>query len=448
MSQTFINDITGKNASLIEKKNNKDTVVLKGREFGDIYISGNVVCSLEIQIEDCDFEGDITIDNGFYHDRFIIKNCRIKNLIIKGGTFKGGLFISSNQLKGGIVFSNEHGKTLAPASVSIENNKSHYISINNQDFEFIGLNNNDCDWITFTNSLFWPETADSKSKKLYSKTKYLSFHLKDGSEFRADHIEVNNLNFYGILHNSEIRFDEVKVEKLSFEGFTKLTSGALNLSRIKPLNNDSKIIISNSFLGNTLFFGCDFKSFNKFIVKNSQLLDISFSNTKWPTTIDAFDGKTAKPFEDSSKHTLHNELRETFRHLKIAASKQGDKFHESLFYRNEMYYLRRTLSFKTHFSTKVSLFLGLISNNHGQNWFYPILWFVAITALIVLALHSASVCSLEFNWHTFFQLLNPAHRFTDLDIPSNFANLSLDFSSRIINSFLIYQTVAAFRKLY
>src|SRR5690606_17101537 len=124
--------------------------------------------------------------------------------------------------------------------------------------------------------------------------------------------------FYGILLNSEVRFNEVKIENLSFEAFTNPSSGVLNFSRLRPLNNNSQVVITNSFLGNALFFDCNFKSFNKFIIKDSHLLDINFSNTKWPKTISAFDGNKMKPYEDSTKDISYAQLRETFRQLKIA----------------------------------------------------------------------------------------------------------------------------------
>jgi len=440
----FLNVITGANPEYIEKINQKDTIVIRDKRLGSVKIGANLTCFNEILIENCDFE-NFEIEGGTFNDRFIIKQSRLKNIICNAGEFKKGLFINNNKFEGGIVFCKSDFLFL-PASVSIENNDAQYISINNLDFIYIGITGNKTSRINFSNSLIFPETAERKLERLYSKVKYFSFSVEEKCKISIDYVEFDKLSFHGSLNSAEINMNQLRVQELAFEEFTKPSSGICNLSRIRPLNDNSTVTIRNSFLGNTSFFDCDFRSFKRFNIANSHLLEIVYSHTSWPKKIGVAGADRFSPSEYAEKEAEF-QLRETYRQLKIAASKQGDKLQEARFGRNELVYLNKTLNGKTHLTTKVSLIISLISNDHKQNWILPIIWFFGLNSLFTLLLCSKSPCHLGFDPVIFFNFLNPAHRFADLKIPEIVVNFSFDFCSRIISSFLIYQTITAFRKL-
>lgn len=442
----FIHFITGNEKSLIQRENNKDVVIIKNKSFEEIKVESDMEFPYEIQVQDCTVDGNFEIAAGKYSDRFIFKRIEVKNIIITGGKFTQGLFINNCKVLDGIVFYKKENNIFFPASVSIENNSAHYISVNNLDFEYINFSQNEVSWIRVSNSLIYPETKERKLEHLFSKVKYFNFSLKEKSKLLVDFQEIDNLSFNGSLNSAEISMNMIKVQQLSIQEFTKPSSGILNLSRFRPLNDKSSVIIQNSFLGSTSFYDCDFASFKSFSVASSHFIDLIYANTTWPKKISIADYDSFSPSPYSAEE-VNAQLRETFRQLKISASKQGDKLQEAVFYRNEMVYLNRTLSSNTHFTTKLSLLLSLISNNHKQNWILPIIWLFVLNIIFVLMMLSNGICNLHFNWSIFFNLLNPAHRFSDLAIATNFLNLFVDFSSRIFNGFLIYQIVTAFRKL-
>ena len=442
----FIHFITGNEKSLIQRENNKDVVVIKNKIFGEIKVQAHLEFPYEVWIQDCTIDGNFEIEAGKYRDRFIIERTEVKNLTITGGEFKQGLFINNCKVLDGIVLYKKENAIFYPAFVSIENNSAKYVSVNNLDFEYINFSQNEVSSIVVSNSLIYPETAERKFEHLYSKVKYFNFSLKEKTKLIVDYQEIEKLSFNGSLNSAEISMNMIKVQELSFQEFTKPSSGILNLSRIKPLNDKSSVTIRNSFLGSTSFYDCDFASFKSFSVASSHFIELIYANTTWPKEISIanVDKFTPSPY---SSEDVNVQLRETFRQLKISASKQGDKLQEAVVYRNEMVYLNKTLSSNTHFTTKLSLLLSLISNNHKQNWILPIIWLFVLNIFFVLITFSNGICHLNFNWAIFFNLLNPAHRFSDLEIGKSFLNLLVDFSSRIINGFLIYQIVTAFRKL-
>lgn len=437
--------VSGKDDTLKKFWNNKVIILLQGRKFGNIILNCEIEVSHEVWIEDCEFS-NLEIHQANFTDRFIIKRIKTRNLTFRGGNYKQGLFINNSTIEDGITFYKKDDVTFSSSSVSIENNSANYISIQNLNFEYLNLSQNEVRRIRISNSLIFPETSERKFEHLFSKVKSLNFILNEKTKMIVDYQEIEKLTFSGSLNNAEVSFNKIKVKELTFREFTKVRSGILNLSRIRPFDKNSKVIILNSYLGDSNFYDCDFASFSSFGVANSFFLEIVYAHTTFPKKIVTSNADWYSPSPYSS-YEASIQLRETFRQLKIAASKQGDKLQEAKFYRNEMLYLNKTLSLSGHLSTRLSLFLGLISNNHKQNWFLPIIWLFTINASFVITLFSHNLSDINFNWITFFNLLNPAHRFNDLEIAKNFCTQFIDFGSRVINSFLIYQTITAFRKL-
>jgi len=441
----FISFIMGNNPNLFERPDGKTIIVIKNLIFDNIHINQDIVVKHEVIIQDCTINGSLEIEAGKYLDRVIIKNTEIKSVIITGGHFVSGLFLSNSKIEEGLSAYNKEDRFFVPSSMSIENNSMKYISINNLDFEMITLSKNDVEWIAVANHLITQDAENRVSKHLFGKIKYFSFNLKEKTKLLVDYQEIENLSFTGTLNSAEITMNMIKVNKLTFDEFTKPTSGILNLLRIRPFGDDSVITIRNSFLGNTSFYDCDFAAFKNFSIATSYLIDVIYANTTWPKKMSAASASKFSP-SDYSSRDADIQLRETYRQLKISAVKQGDKLQESRFYRNEMFFLNKTLKSYTHFTTKISLFLSWISNNYRQNWILPICWILCLNLFFVKIIDLHGGLS-QFDWPIFFNILNPAHRFSDLAIETSIFNLSIDVLSRICNSFLIYQTITAFRKL-
>jgi len=196
---------------------------------------------------------------------------------------------------------------------------------------------------------------------------------------------------------------------------------------------------------------------NNFI-HDSNLVDISASSIKW------FEYKQvnqhAKTIED------HKQKRELFRQLKFAMEKQGDKIQSLVFKQYELIAYRQELhSSIGRYDEKFIMLLNR-SNSYGQNWWKPVLWAIGFTSLfyyLITIFQSPEISGMDFsgagvshlwyilwkNFGVFFQMLNPVHIIDKISEGAQYISKMtyfLDYLYRIILSYLIFQTISAFRK--
>jgi len=443
-TKDLLNYFLGNNSSSFETRNNKGVIVIKNQNFQDITLNFQNNYPYEIVIENCNFQ-NLSIESGNFKDRFIIRNSNFKILTFSGGKFNQGLYLNNCEISGPLGFVRGQKEVPNISSLSLSYNSASQINIDNLDLEYISLSKNKAKTIVISHSLIIPATANTPFRHLYGKIKYLNFDLEEKTKLITDYLEVDSVKFRGTLNNAEVIMNMMKIKKLSFENFVKTNSGFVNLFKVDPLDNESSIIIHNSFLGNSTFNDCNFKDFEKFLISNSHFSDIIYNNTTWPKSI-GINKQGSYTSINFTKEQEKIQLREAYRQLKLASARQGDKLQESIFYRKEMIYLNKTLPFK-NIGTKITLYLGYISNNHKNSWLLPISLLLLFNAFFTVLLWSVDIYNLRFDWNTFFNLMNPAHKFESLELEKHFNLLSIDFISRIVTSFLIYQVIAAFRRL-
>ncbi len=438
--------LTGEVAEVTNHIDGKRVIILEGKRFHNISLYADIKYPYEIHIDKCVIDDTLYIIAGEFVDRVIIKNCKAKNIVVNGGSFLQGLFINNCEIGDGIVIARAKERTWFPASVSIEVNKAKYIAVNNLDFEYLAFHNNTVDRINVFNTLVYKDESTGEQKQLSSQIKYVNFSLEEGTRFLMSYLDIEKLTFNGSFDRCELVFEAIRTGYLLFEDFIKTSSSVVNIMRLGPLDEKSMIVMRNSLFGDTSFYDCDFAGFTTFQIANSQLSGIRYAHTSWPKEL-----TTAGPDRLSpgtyNNHQQDLQLREVYRQLKFSAISQSDKLMEAFFYRLEMIYLNKTLSKRSHLGSKIVLILSRYSNNHKQNWFLPIGWLFTLNLFCTILLSSATILELKISWVCFFHLLNPAHRFSDLLVPESFATLFIDFISRVLTGFLIYQTVAAFRKL-
>ncbi len=372
------------------------------------------------------------------------------DLDIRGGEFQKNIFINGSTFSSTLDFI-EYYQNFQPGNIFISGNTIKWFRILGGKYKYVSIQDNKIEKIIIVEqrSHFLNNDFANGIKK-WGFIENLIFSLNENTEIQIEYQEVKKISFKGTLNNNQVNANFLKAEKLEFNSLTKFASAIFNFYRLEPLNKESAIYIIDSYLGNTSFFNCDFKKFNHFYISSSSLIDLLFINTTWPKKFEIAyaNQSTIGKIDISKSNTIedYKQLREIYRQLKLATSKQSDKLQESIFYRNEMFYLNKTLLWKEHLWTKLSLLGSLISNNHKQNWFYPICWMVGFNFLFTIGLQKSLFH--DFQWNIFFVLLNPTHFFDSLCIPQSFINLLIDFSSRISNGFLIYQIIKAFRRLY
>ena len=426
--------------------NKERVIIVEGQVFQNVSLYEEITYPYEIEFRNCQIADSFYVLAGKFERRFIIKNCKAKNVVINGGDFAGDLFISSNEISGGIVIAKQDEYIWMSSNVSIEGNSGDYIAVVNLDMKYLAFHNNKVDRINLMNSLMTIDENRRPQTRLSGYIKSLRFVLEPRSRFYISNQNIDDISFNGSLDDAEVILDTVTVGKISFEDFIKASGSVVNFLRFKPRDKNSSFLMRNSLMGDSSFNDCDFKSFSSFKIANSQLSKIQYAHTTWPDKISIASPDQLFPNQSYGQYNEF-QLREIYRQLKLSAISQSDKFMEAFFYRNEMVYLHKTLSPKTHLGSKIVLLLSRYSNNHKQNWILPIVLFFGVNFVCAVMIGSTSLSHLRIDWNIFFNLLNPAHRFSDLNVNSLFGTLFVDFISRVLTGFLIYQTIAAFRKL-
>lgn len=294
---------------------------------------------------------------------------------------------------------------------------------------------------------------------------YFGMSLPDDIIVNIDDYNIERLKLKGSLRSSTVILKDITVKELYIDKFFSRGNNTIILSNIKPFGANSILSFTNSYLGNIVFFDIDLSKFKTLNILNTSLIDCVFSNVMWPKHIEVYnikdlntDYKTELIKIGETKEQIFSKQRENYRQLKHASSKQGDKAQELIFHSKEMKYLRKSSSY-FELNNKGILWLSYLSNNHGINWVISLVWLFVFGALFTFALIFASDTNvtllrlndieLYWNWRIFFSILNPTHRLEEVEkqITSiSPAGVALDFVSRIVIGFLIYQVIIAFRK--
>jgi hypothetical protein len=151
--------------------------------------------------------------------------------------------------------------------------------------------------------------------------------------------------------------------------------------------------------------------------------------------------------------------RDVYRQLKFAMEKQGDHFNRLRFRRSELSAYRSELrlrSFKERPTGDHAIMIFGWANDYGFNWIRPFLliigWvFISYLVLALLLTGHVNGDYLISNTYNIFNLLNPAHKISELfDIGTrlqpSFWFYAWDFLERLLLSLLLFQLVTAFRK--
>ena len=249
--------------------------------------------------------------------------------------------------------------------------------------------------------------------------------------------------------DTQILFNHVKFSKLIFNYFTK--SGELQFLNMESTGeNDTSLEIIYSYLGKAQFLNASLDSFSTIRIEHSILSEIITSNVKWFSP-----EKLNQPLKNKNLDHLKN-IRELFGQLKYAIEKQGNtiqaldfKRHEMSAYKNEL-----DLKWKKNIKDWFVMFVNQ-SNDYGRDWTLPVVLAATVTFMfycfLIIIVEPVSTDWAFYDYgYVFFNLLNPLHTldklFPDTNIPNSFLVNALDFIYKIVISYLIFQTVSAFRK--
>lgn len=311
-----------------------------------------------------------------------------------------------------------------------------------------------------------------------SKANLLQINFSERSSGVIDIQETffQEVTLKGNNFNNSVFLRGCSYDKLTFQHF--FNKSQLSFSNNNPHLNDGipkELKIEHSNLGNTEFYDFDFSIYPIVRVIDSRMDNIFAFGVEWFREKQLYVDE-----EETSKMKILSQKREIYRQLKLAAEKQSDRITSLFFKAREIQLHQKVLKNKKKpplsgiadkinnwfekCSDLASISLGY-TNNHGQNWIYPLLWIIGITLAFFPFLMILSDPAITFAWdwspegwnlfckkfgehsHAIPQLFNPARRLSDLfGNTDSFMLHFLDSFHRIVLAFFIFQIVSAFRK--
>jgi hypothetical protein len=247
--------------------------------------------------------------------------------------------------------------------------------------------------------------------------------------------------------NTFYHFSELDLKSLKFENFTNL--GNITISKVTLEDN---LFIENSNLGKTTFIDCDF-SLKKLIFDSSKINEIALAGSKLPEP----ENIQSVSFDDKNQKKLAlSQIKKVYQSL-------GDNVSASRYQAEELNTYHKTLKFSWE---KINLRLNQITNNHGQRWDRPLALLLLSTLFFYVLYCSLLGFQVDFqaedglntlkrNLSFYLEFLNPIRK-TDFlpkallgieksrDIPNGV--IFIDSLAKIVNAYLLYQFIAAFRK--
>lgn len=309
--------------------------------------------------------------------------------------------------------------------------------------------------------------------------------------FQLSSTEIENSNFKNVIFNSMADFsnsafhksarfhqckfnDQTKFKNTQFYGLADFHNSEFN----KPT-----IFLKTDFLSRTVFSASVFNSnvlFTYTLIKDHFILrgttfkkglDLSLSLISG--TINLFgliipDYESIPDIEDPFEYEdavckegliPYRNKRETFRILKKELQNQGNAIDalgmaakEKTAYQQQLKSDRENKKGKwsRRAQNRFILFLGRISNSHGESWTRGVGFTLAIGLLFFIPMFFSTECW-EFNKiiEYYFQFMLPTHSIDFLNELNPYPwTYILDFTGRIFVAFGYYQTVVAFRKFH
>ncbi|GAB3165069.1 hypothetical protein [Telluribacter humicola] len=252
-----------------------------------------------------------------------------------------------------------------------------------------------------------------------------------------------------------LRGEESVFDELSWDNRTSLpfiNERSKDIFEGVEINCDhQQLLFVNSDLGKINFITSDF-SLMSLNIRGSKINEIYLSGSKLPR----------KVIGDADSRQVG------YYQLKKVAENQGDSVQALNYLAKELDAHYDVVSERKKIDReRITLFLNKYSNEFGTNWVKALLW----VPLVSVPLYVLYVCSLGYYptfkmfgkyfenflkiYPSFFEFLSPVHKVDflsahllgeDYNISANGLAMFIDFIGRLVNGFIIYQFIQAFRK--
>lgn len=460
-----------------------DGIKIKSSTIHEWFDCNNLRLYGSLDISNCTINTKTRLHDTRASNISFVKNLFTKDLWVTGGliengvTFNDGVFednIILDAVKAKKILTIIGGKFKESVSVKYENT-THDLEGSFQDI-YIQSANFESGLSIFDSDLLNPSRLNSI---------FIPFNAQLNGKISIENLKVNSMKFSGTNFNSKLALNKIQPKQIIFDSFSNYSD--IQLTDFKADQSyDSEFIINKSYLGKFQLIDANLTSFNKIIIINSHYSDIITSSVVWfeDSQLEVLPVNFNKTFIQQLKFifsTLFKNLllddnnvinatrkQEIYRQLKVAMEKHGNRIQSLKFKQLEMKYYGKLLQYtKNLWDLDRLILISNLTNNHGKHWFKPVLLAIFLTIpfyILMIASMSPDLALapansvqdikstyniLSDNLAIYIQLFNPA-RLLNRIIPENFNTQPmthfLDILQRIVLSFLIFQTISAFRK--
>lgn len=311
------------------------------------------------------------------------------------------------------------------------------------------------------------EEQRSNKAKLKS-LKIIDCNINDNAYLRIGYMEIGDFHLSNLRNpqNSELNIGDCHFCSFCLTNFRNI--GRLKLYKINVFEheNGSLFQIDNTSIGDTDFQSIRLTSFTTVRLFDNLFHNIHYTNMQWKETIEVGEFNENGITEIAKK-------RDTYRILKNVAQANNDQPQALIYYAKEMQHHKSLVienrcrpsnpssRFKDFFcksiysemkegrlSDIVTLIFNETTNNFGLNWWQPVKLILLLTGMFYLLLLLSLNTSVAFDlWKHVFVFINPAHS-VEFIAKNHWTGKSyfIDFTYRVLEGLLIYQTIVAFRK--
>jgi hypothetical protein len=444
-------------------------------EIDDQYLFQNNTFESELRLEKSAFHCQIRHENNAFGSLVLMENRFEKDLFFKDQTLANSLSITGNTCEEGIQFDPFDSVGGESTLTLVDNTLKKGIKFSN--YHEGGCRNIYIGPNTFGNGLVI--TGKNKFDEEDPFVKKMDLVLSNNSEglMKVSDIDIGRFQISGENYKGNIILKDIVCEDVNIRSLANYSN--LQFVNLQPLSEASKLSIVDSHLEKVTFVNSQLHNFKTYNIMHSNFSLIKSANTKWFTYEQLHEniGHLNKMLADNPskgtrevvvehKEITFLEIKETFRQLKYAMDQQGDRVMSLRFrsYEMEAYFRALQITKKRHNIDRLILFLGK-SNEHGINWSRPLKILLIMTVCFYVILFYAASPDYVFGYgelnikkfvsdlweykRVVPQMFNPTHSVEKM-FPEGF-NISgylmtFDLLYKIVFSYLVFQTISAFRK--
>jgi hypothetical protein len=261
------------------------------------------------------------------------------------------------------------------------------------------------------------------------------------TDFLIRNAATRKLQIGGELKDSTIVLSRISVGSLVLDGFSNY--GNIKATFIEALDDNSSMILKNSNLGKIQVSSTDFTKFKRVLINNTSMIEVVPVNIKRCYDNIFSDNITAK--------------KESYRQLKLINQRNEDTDSKLRYERYEMHtFMKLMRELKGDYKDRFVLFTNYVSNDFGLSW-SRCAFLLIVLSTIAYACIKIQLGQVYFDSKLiadeiglFLIFVNPIHQFEKVFfyVEAKYANgaLLIDSISRVVNAYLIFQLVSAFRK--